>query len=89
MMPSGPPRLRGLWRRSQCSQHWWHQGQGSTHCALVPLHLPRVRPRPWEPDPAREAAPPVPKVVKECGSDPSRATYHPLSVPIGSREVVE
>ena len=39
-------------------------------------------------DPAREAAPPVPKAVKECGSDPSRATYHRLPVPIGSRGVV-
>ena len=42
-----------------------YPGQGSTLCALVPLHLPGVRPRPWEPDPACEAAPPVPKAVKE------------------------
>ena len=54
----------------------------------VPPHLPKVRPRPWEPDPARVAAPPVPKAVKECGSDPSRATYHRLLVPTGSRGVV-
>ena len=31
-----------------------------------------------EPDPAHMAAPPVPKAVKECGSDPSRAAYHHL-----------
>ena len=40
-----------------------------------------------EPDPARVAAPPVPKVVKECGSDPSPATYHHLPVPAGRRGV--
>ena len=34
-----------------------------------------------EPDPAHVASPPVPKAVKECGSDPNRATYHHLPVP--------
>ena len=41
-----------------------------------------------EPGLAHVAAPPVPKEVKECGSDPSRATYHRLPVPAGSRGAV-
>ena len=41
-----------------------------------------------EPNTAHVAAPPVPKAVKECGSNPSCATYHRLPVPAGNSGAV-
>ena len=80
VVPSGPPRLRGLQRRSQCSQHRWHPRQGSTLSALVPLHLPRVRPRPW-------GARPSPRGSTACaeGSQGVRVRPQSCHVPPPSR----
>ena len=86
--PLGPLVYAGCSAAASAASTGGTQGREALFAPWCPSTCPRYALGRGEPDPARVAAPPVPKAVKECGSDPSRATYHRLPVPIGSRGVV-
>ena len=86
--PLGPLVYAGCSAAASAASTGGTQGREALFAPWCPSTCPRYALGRGEPDPARVAAPPVPKAVKECGSDPSRATYHRLPVPTGSRGVV-
>ena len=86
--PLGPLVYAGCSAAASAASTGGTQGREALSAPWCPSTCPGYALGRGEPDPARVAAPPVPKAVKECGSDRSCATYHRLPVPTGSRGVV-
>ena len=83
--PLGPLVYTGCSAAASAASTGGNQGREAHRAPWGPSTCPEYAPGHGEPDPAHVVAPPVPKAVKECGSDPNRATYHYLPVPAGSR----
>ena len=86
--PLGPLVYSGCSAAASAASTGGTQGREALSAPWCPSTCPGYALGRGEPDPVRVAAPPVPKAVKECGSDRSRTTYHHHPMPTGSRGVV-